>query len=85
MLAVTLTGQLNLLTLIYDLEFNPSVKVLSANTDGIMVQYPPKYRSRIENIIKANADRTGFEYEETPVLESGNEGREQLYRPDHEW
>ena len=66
MLAVTLTGQLNLLTLIYDLEFNPSVKVLSANTDGIMVQYPPKYRSRIENIIKANADRTGFEYEETP-------------------
>jgi hypothetical protein len=66
MLAVTLTGQLNLLTLIYDLEFNPSVKVLSANTDGIMVQYPVKYRSRIERIIAANAERTGFEYEETP-------------------
>ena len=66
MLAVTLTGQLNLLCLIYDICFHPSIKVLSANTDGIMVQYPAKYRNRLLAKIAENAERTGFEYEETP-------------------
>ena len=65
MLAVTLTGQLNLLTLIYDIEFNPEIRVLSANTDGITVAYPPKHRDRILRMIEENAKRTGFEYEET--------------------
>lgn len=65
MLAVTLTGQLNLLCLIYDMGFHPSIKVLSANTDGITVQYPVKYRERLLAKIADNADRTGFEYEET--------------------
>ena len=65
MLAVTLTGQLNLMCLIYDLEYNPAIKVLSANTDGIMVQYPAAQRDRVLDTIKRNAVRTGFEYEET--------------------
>lgn len=66
MLGVTLSGQLHLLSLIYDMEFHPSIKVLSANTDGIMVQYPAKYRNRLLAKIADNAERTGFEYEETP-------------------
>lgn len=65
MLAVTLTGQLNLMCLIYDLECRPSIKILSANTDGIMVQYRPQDRERVLQIIHDNAQRTGFEYEET--------------------
>jgi len=65
MLAVTLTGQLNLLCLIYSLEFHPEVRVLSANTDGIMVQYPIRLREKLLKRVAANAERTGFEYEET--------------------
>lgn len=65
MLGVTMTGQLNLMCLIYDLEFSPDIKVLSANTDGIMVQYPASKRDRVLTMIKMNALRTGFEYEET--------------------
>ncbi len=65
MLAVTLTGQLNLLCLIYSLEFHPEVRVLSANTDGIMVQYPARYREKLLKRVAENAERTGFEYEET--------------------
>lgn len=65
MLAVTMTGQLNLATLIYALESNPSIRVLSANTDGIAVHYPVKLRDRVLRTIVRNAVRTGFEYEET--------------------
>ena len=65
MLAVTLTGQLNLMCLIYDLEYRPDIKVLSANTDGIMVQYPASQRDRVLKVVLENAKRTGFEYEET--------------------
>jgi len=65
MLAVTLTGQLNLLCLIYEIEFHPSIKVVSANTDGITVRYPARFRSSILSKIAENAERTGFEYEET--------------------
>lgn len=68
MLGVTMSGQLNLMCLIYDLEFSPDIKVLSANTDGIMVQYPASKRDRILNVIVENAVRTGFEYEETAYL-----------------
>ena len=65
MLAVTMTGQLNLMCLIYDLEFRPDITVISANTDGIMVRYPASLRDKVLRVIKANALRTGFEYEET--------------------
>ena len=65
MLAVTITGQLHLLSLIYSLEFHPEVRVLSANTDGIMVQYPIRLREKLLKRVAANAERTGFEYEET--------------------
>lgn len=66
LLAVTITGQLNLLCLIYDLEKLRGVRVLSANTDGIMVEYPPKARERVLKVFAKNAKRTEFEYEETP-------------------
>jgi hypothetical protein len=65
MLAVTLTGQLNLLCLIYEFECRPSIKVLSANTDGVTVMYPAKFRDLILRKVAENAERTGFEYEET--------------------
>ena len=65
-LAMVLTGQLNLLCLIADLDDIKGVTVLSANTDGIMVSFPPSTRTRIDKVLKANIKRTGFEYEETP-------------------
>lgn len=66
LIATTITGQLNLLCLIADLEKLPTVKVLSANTDGIMVDYPKHLRSAVLAVISRNAVHTGFEYEETP-------------------
>lgn len=66
MLAVTLTGQLNLMCLIWELEKIKGVRIASANTDGIMVCYPPNKRAAVLKAIQANAKRTGFEYEETP-------------------
>lgn len=66
MLAVTLTGQLNLLCLIWELEKIKGVTVASANTDGIMICYPPSKRAQVLKTIQGNAKQTGFEYEETP-------------------
>lgn len=66
MLAVCLTGQLNLLILIDELEKIPGVKVGSANTDGILVIYSPETRQQVLDVFKANEVFTGFEYEETP-------------------
>lgn len=65
MLAVCLTGQLNLLILIDDLARNKGIEVVSANTDGIMVRYKRELRDKVFQIIAANSKRTGFEYEET--------------------
>lgn len=65
LLAVTLTGQLNLLCLIADLIKHKNVKVLSANTDGIMVGYPKAQRDKVLKTVAANSKHTGFEYEET--------------------
>lgn len=66
MLAVTITGQLNLLCLIYELTNIKGVTVESANTDGIMVAYPLDKRELVLKHIQLNAKRTQFEYEETP-------------------
>lgn len=66
MLAVTITGQLNLLCLIHELNKLKGVRVESANTDGILVAYPPSKRDAVLKKIAQNAKRTGFEYEETP-------------------
>jgi hypothetical protein len=65
LLAVTITGQLNLLVLIAEFVKIPGVKVLSANTDGVMVSYAKSSRRKVLAAIKANAETTGFEYEET--------------------
>lgn len=65
MLAVTLTGQLNLLCLISDIESVRGAEVISANTDGIMVRYTPEARERVLKVLAKNARHTGFEYEET--------------------
>lgn len=66
LIAVTITGQLNLLCLIDELTRLKGVVVYSANTDGLMVGYPPGKRDKVLKVFAANAKRTGFEYEETP-------------------
>lgn len=66
MLAVTITGQLNLLCLIHELSKIKGVKIESANTDGIMVSYDMAVRDRILSKVQTNAKRTRFDYEETP-------------------
>lgn len=65
MLAVTLTGQINLLCLIVELDKIKNVMVQSANTDGVLVSYPPEARDKVLAVFARNAKRTGFEYEET--------------------
>lgn len=65
LIATTITGQLNLMCLIHDLEKLDDVFVLSANTDGIMVDYPESQRDAVMAVVSRNAVRTGFEYEET--------------------
>ena len=66
LLAVTITGQLNLLCLIHELEKIRGVKVRSANTDGVLVHYPIAARDKVLGVFGKNSKRTGFEYEETP-------------------
>ena len=68
MLAVTLTGQLNLLWLIDELVRIKSVSVVSANTDGILLHYPNTVREKVLKVFADNVKKTGFEYEETPYV-----------------
>ena len=65
LVAITITGQLNLLTLIDDLAKSRGIEVVSANTDGIMVRYKKALRDKMLKIVAAHAKKTGFEYEET--------------------
>ena len=65
MLAVTITGQLNLAILIAELETLENVEVRSANTDGIVVHYTEDARASVLAVFEGNSKRTSFEYEET--------------------
>ena len=65
LLAVTLTGQLNLLNLIDAIGKHKGMTVLSANTDGIMVRYPTVLREKLFKVVAQNAKQTGLEYDET--------------------
>jgi hypothetical protein len=64
LLATTLTGQLSLLMLIEELEFN-DIPVVSANTDGIVIH--PNYGDdvKVDAIVKWWEKRTSFNLEET--------------------
>lgn len=70
MLAVTISGQLNLLDLIYEIEKTGAL-VISANTDGIMVKMTHAQREKVLTKIAQNSKRTGFEYEETRYARVG--------------
>lgn len=65
MLAVTLTGQFYLLTLIEDLN-DLSVKVISANTDGVCFSGTPERVKAAKDWIECYGMLTGFEFEFTP-------------------
>jgi hypothetical protein len=59
---VTLTGQLTLLLLIERLEL-AGIRVVSANTDGIVIKCPRRLKNTMEGIIKAWEFDTRFETE----------------------
>jgi len=65
MIAITLTGQLTLLSLIERLEKLGAV-TLSANTDGIAVAYPRVKQADLEAAVTQFSKDTGFEFEYTP-------------------
>lgn len=65
MLAITLTGQLTLLSLIERLE-GVGARTLSANTDGIAMAYAPQDVHRVESVVAAFSRATGFAFEYTP-------------------
>lgn len=60
----TITGQLALLMLIESLEMT-GIHVLSANTDGVVIQCPKSRYDELNDIIKDWEFRTNFETEET--------------------
>lgn len=64
LLQVTLSGQLCLLMLIEELELN-GIRVVSANTDGIVSKVKRTERDKFEAIVKAWEDKTAFVTEET--------------------
>ena len=64
MLAITLTGQLTLLSLIERLE-KIGARTLSANTDGIAMAYSPQDIPSVESVVSAFSGVTGFTFEYT--------------------
>lgn len=63
-LSVTINGQLLLLSLIESLE-RAGIRVLSANTDGILSSIPPGLEEAYSAVCKAWEERTGFSLEYT--------------------
>lgn len=64
LIQVTLTGQLSLLMLIEKLE-SVGVRVLSANTDGVVMTYPQVISDTVEASVKEWETLTAFETEAT--------------------
>lgn len=64
MIQVTLTGQLSLLMLIEWLHL-AGIRVVSANTDGIVILCPRNQRALFDKIVAAWEKRTGLNTEET--------------------
>lgn len=64
LIQVTVTGQLALLMLIEWLE-SRGIRVVSANTDGIVIKCPRSEKNTLDTVVKMWEARTGFETEET--------------------
>lgn len=64
---MTLTGQLSLLMLIETLELH-DVRIVSANTDGIVIQVPTGKEVVVSNLISEWMKKTGFTMEETEYI-----------------
>jgi DNA polymerase elongation subunit (family B) len=64
MIQVTVTGQLTLLMLIERFEM-AGIKVISANTDGIVTRYPRSRHEEVAAIVKQFEQETQFEFEDT--------------------
>lgn len=67
LIQTTVTGQLALLMLIEEFEL-AGMKVISANTDGVVTKVPRTRRKTFESIIKDWEWETGLETEETEYL-----------------
>jgi hypothetical protein len=64
MIQVTVTGQLTLLMLIERFEM-AGIKVISANTDGIVTRYSRSRHEEVAAIVKQFEQETQFEFEDT--------------------
>lgn len=65
LIQTTVTGQLSLLMLIERIETQTMARVISANTDGIVILCPEGARTTLEAVIKSWEGDTGFATEET--------------------
>jgi len=63
LLQVTLTGQLSLLYLIEKIEL-AGIRVVSANTDGIVIKCPRRRKHELDHIVAEWEDETGFDTDE---------------------
>ena len=64
LLQTTLTGQLSLLMLIESLELN-EVKVVSANTDGIVTYYRAEESEKVQRLLSEWTEKTTYNLEQT--------------------
>lgn len=66
--SICTTGQLIVLQLIHDLEKVPTLEMISANTDAVMYEVAPEYKSQADDIIHNLEKLTGLEMEEDNIV-----------------
>lgn len=64
---ICISGQLLLTDLIEKLETIPSLKLIQANTDGLMIGYNPRYEKRVNNVVTEWEQRTRLNMEYTEI------------------
>ena len=64
---ICISGQLLLTDLIEKLEDIPTLKLIQANTDGLMIGYNPKHESKVNAIVSDWESRTGLNMEYTEI------------------
>ena len=64
---ICISGQLLLTMLIAWLEEIPTLKLIQANTDGLMIGYNPKYEKRVNDVVADWENRTRLNMEYTEI------------------
>lgn len=66
--SICTTGQLIVLQLIHDLQKVPTLEMVSANTDAVMYEVSPEYKTQADELIHDLEKITGLEMEEDNIV-----------------